>query len=48
MNGLAVRVSSLPVFDVNRLPVRVASLPGFDVNGFPARCERFAGQAHLL
>ena len=43
VNGLAVRVASLLVFDVNRLPARVASLPVFDVNGSLARCERLAG-----
>ena len=43
MNGLAVRVASLLVFDVNSLPVRLASLPVFDVNGSLARCERLAG-----
>ena len=37
MNGLPVRVASLPVFDVNGLPVRVASLPVFDVNRLPVR-----------
>ena len=37
MNGLPVRVASLPVFNVNGLPVRVASLPVFDVNRLPVR-----------
>ena len=43
VDGLAVRVASLLVFDVNRLPVRVVFLPVFDVNGSLARDERLAG-----
>ena len=46
MNGLAVRVSSLLIFDVNSLPARLASLLVLDVNGCLARCEQCAGQTH--